>query len=198
MRIVKTILFVLLIALPAALYAQAVPAGGGGFGGGLGEGEIPRAEMRLNYNYLHANAPPGQCGCFSLNRGSAAIVVNLRPRWSAVADITVAHANQVDGTAQNITIIDYLFGPRYTGRRNSRYVPYGQILLGGAKEDVNFQFTINRNSFGVSAGGGVTTRLSPRIGVNIVQLDWIYTQIPNARNNRQNDLRAATGFIYRF
>jgi hypothetical protein len=63
---------------------------------------------------------------------------------------------------------------------------------------VNFQFTINRNSFGVSAGGGVTTRLSPRFGMNIVQLDWIYTQIPNARNNRQNDLRAATGFIYRF
>jgi hypothetical protein len=111
MRIIKTILFVLLIALPAGLHAQAIPAGGGGLGGGLSEGEVPRAEMGLNYNYLHANAPPGQCGCFSLNGGSAAIVVNLRPRWSAVADITVAHANHVDGTLQNITIIDYLFGP---------------------------------------------------------------------------------------
>jgi len=195
----KTILLVLLLVLPAALHAQASPVGGGGGGEvGLGPGDIPRGEIGLNYNFIHANAPPGQCGCFSLNGGSAAIVYNLRPNWSAVADVSVAHANNVDGTLQNITIINYLFGPRRSWRNHTRYIPYAQVLLGGAKENVNFEFVINRNSFGLSAGGGVTTRLSRRVGFNIAQFDYVYTQIPNAKSNRQNNIRIATGFIFRF
>ena len=197
MHLIRAVLLIFLVALPAALHAQALPtAGSGDFG--LEPGDIPRREIGLNYNYIHANAPPGQCGCFSLNGGSAAIVYNIRPNWSAVADVSVAHANNVDGTLQNITIINYLFGPRRSWRNHTRYIPYAQVLLGGAKEDVNFEFVINRNSFGLSAGGGVTTRLSRRVGFNIAQFDYVYTQIPNAKSNRQNNIRIATGFIFRF
>lgn len=197
MQLPKAALLAFLVALPIALHAQASPSGGSGEYG-LDPGGIPRREFTLNYNYLHANAPPGQCGCFSLNGGSASFALLIRPHWSAVADLTVAHASQVDNTAQDITIINYLFGPRYTWRKQSRYVPYVQALLGGAKEDVNFQFVINRNSFGLSAGGGVTTRLSRRFGWNILQVDYVYTQIPNAKSNRQNNIRVATGLITRF
>jgi hypothetical protein len=63
---------------------------------------------------------------------------------------------------------------------------------------VNFQFDINRNSFGLMGGGGVTTRLRDHLGANLVEVDWVYTQVPNAVNDRQNDLRIATGLIYRF
>ena len=118
-----------------------------------------KAEYGLNYNYFHANAPPGQCGCFMLNGGSATVVYNITSTWAGVADMTLGHASNVNNTGQNITIFDYLFGPRYTRRMSSRYVPYGQVMLGGAREDVNFEFTINRNAFAVLAGGGVTTRL---------------------------------------
>ena len=31
----------------------------------------PRAELALDYTYLHSNAPPGSCGCFNLNGGNA-------------------------------------------------------------------------------------------------------------------------------
>src|SRR6267154_4285705 len=189
MHLRSAALLILVLALPWALHAQAISMGGV-------NGDVPRLEFGANYNYFHANAPPGQCGCFSLNGGNATVVYNITPKWAAVADLMVGHATNVDNSLQNITIFNYLFGPRYTRRMSSRYVPYGQILFGGAKEDVNFQFTINRNSFGVSAGGGVTTRLSRRFGMNIVQLDWIYTQIPNAQNNRQNDLRIVTGVTY--
>ena len=103
-----------------------------------------------------------------------------------------------NNTGQNIIIINYLFGGRYSFRNHTRFIPYAQALLGGAKEDVNFQFTINRNSFGVLGGGGVTTRLKNHIGLNIIEADYVYTQIPNAINDRQNDIRVATGIIYRF
>jgi opacity protein-like surface antigen len=160
--------------------------------------DIPRFEVGANYNYFHANAPPGQCGCFSLHGGSGTILMNVTPRWAALADIAVAHANQVDNTSQNITIINYLFGARYTRRNSSRFVPYGEALFGGAKEDVNFQFTINRNSFGLAAGGGLSTQLKRRLGVTLAQFDYVYTQIPNAKNDRQNNIRVSTGVTYNF
>ena len=72
------------------------------------------------------------------------------------------------------------------------------MLLGGAKEDVNFQFDINRNAFGFLVGGGVSTKLKPKFGITIVEADWIYTRIPNAQNNRQNDTRISTGLTYNF
>ncbi len=191
MHFARSTLLILLLALPWALHAQATPSG-------LAAGDVPRMELGLNYNYFHANAPPGECGCFGLNGGSGTVIFNLRPAWAILADIAVAHANNVDNTSQNITIFNYLFGPRYTKRTSSRFVPYGQVLLGGAKEDVNFEFTINRNAFGLLAGGGVTTTVKPKIGFTIIEADWIYTRIPNAENNRQNDIRVSTGLTYRF
>jgi outer membrane immunogenic protein len=187
----STALLLVLAALSGLLHAQAVPSG-------VGREDIPRVEIGANYNYFHANAPPGQCGCFGLNGGSGLVVVNLTPTWSGVADIAVAFANNVDNTQQNITIVNYLFGPRYTRRTSSRFVPYGQVLFGGAKENVNFQFDINRNSFGLLGGGGVTTKISRRFGWTIGEVDYVYTRIPNAKNNTQNNIRIVTGITYRF
>jgi outer membrane immunogenic protein len=184
-------LLVLLLALPWALHAQAISMNGS-------SDDIPRLQIGANYNYFHANAPPGQCGCFSFNGGSGTVVYNITPRWAGVADLMLGHANNVNNTGQNITIFNYLFGPRYTYRSKSRFVPYGQVMLGGAKEDVNIVFDINRNAFGVLAGGGVTTQLKHKFGLTIIEGDWIYTRIPNAVNNRQNDLRIATGITYHF
>jgi peptidoglycan-associated lipoprotein len=181
-------LLVLALALPWAAHAQAISMGG--------SDNISRFELGANYNYFHANAPPGHCGCFSLNGGSATVVYNVTSRWAAVADLTLGHANNVNNTGQNITIFNYLFGPRYTRRMRSRFVPYGQVLLGGAKEDVNFEFTINRQSFGLLAGGGVTTPLKNRFGLTLGEVDWIHTRIPNAVNNSQNDIRIVTGVTF--
>lgn len=191
MHLRSVLLLTLLSALSGVLHAQAISTSGNNY-------EIPRFEVGANYNYFHANAPPGQCGCFSLNGGSGTILMNVTPVWAAVADIAVAHANNVDNTSQNITIINYLFGVRYSRRNSSRFVPYGEVLFGGAKEDVNFQFTINRNSFGLAAGGGVSTRLKRKLGMTIAQFDYVYTQIPNAANDRQNNIRISTGLTYNF
>src|SRR6202046_4148160 len=176
----SAMLLVLVLALPWAVHAQAISMSGA-------SDSISRLQFGANYNYFHANAPPGQCGCFSLNGGSGTILMNVTARWAALADIAVAHANQVNNTSQDITIVNYLFGARYTRRNSSRFVPYGEALFGGAAEDVNFQFTINRNSFGLAAGGGVSTQIKRRWGVTLVEVDYVYTQIPNAKNDRQNN-----------
>jgi outer membrane immunogenic protein len=184
-------LLILVLFLPWVLHAQAIAMYGA-------NADIPKLEFGANYNYFHANAPPGHCGCFMFNGGSGTVVYNLTSNWAGVADMTVGHANNVNNSGQNITIFDYLFGPRYTRRMSSRFVPYGQVMLGGAMENVNFQFAINRNAFAVLAGGGVTTQLKHRFGLTLGEVDWIYSRIPNAVNDRQNDLRIVTGFTYHF
>jgi outer membrane immunogenic protein len=191
MHLRRVLLPTLLSVLSGILHAQAISMGG------IND-EMPRFEVGANYNYFHANAPPGQCGCFSLNGASGTLLMNVTPAWSAVADIAVAHANNVDNTSQNITIVNYLFGARYSRRNSSRFVPYGEALFGGAKEDVNFQFTINRNSFGLAVGGGASVRLKRRLGLTLAQIDYVYTQIPNAKNDRQNNVRISTGIVYNF
>src|ERR1700722_1611818 len=121
-------LLVLVLVLPWVVQAQAIAMDGA-------NADIPKLEFGAQYNYFHANAPPGQCGCFSLNGGSGTVVYNITSKWAGVADLMVGHASNVDNSLQNITIFNYLFGPRYTRRTKSRFVPYGQILVGGAKED---------------------------------------------------------------
>lgn len=190
-RIVPLALFALMLALPCALLGQAIP-------NGSAVNDIGRIEVGANYNFFHANAPPGQCGCFSMNGGSGTVIFNLTPKWAAVADIMYAHANNVNNSGQNISIFNYLFGPRYSIRTSSRFVPYAEVMLGGAKENVNIQFDINRNAFGFLGGGGVTTTIKPKWGWTIVEADWIHTRIPNAVNDRQNDIRIVTGITYRF
>jgi outer membrane immunogenic protein len=190
MHLRSAALLLLVFVLPLALHGQAISMN-------AASDSLSRLEFGANYNYFHANAPPGHCGCFSLNGGSGTVVYNITSQWAAVADINVAFATNVNNTGQNITVFNYLFGPRYTRRMRSRFVPYGQILLGGAKEDVNFEFTINRQSFGLLAGGGVTTPLKHRFGLTLGEVDWIHTRIPNAVNNSQNDIRIVTGVTYK-
>ena len=190
MQIAKAALLILFLALPWTLRGQAI----------ANTESITRFETGGNFDWIHANAPPGQCGCFSLIGGDATFQMNITPRWAGMADVTYAHNGNVNvnGFAQSISIINYVFGPRYVWRRPSRYVPYGQVLFGGAKENVNFDFTINRQSFAIQTGGGVMTKIKPKIGINIVEVNYVYSRIPNAVNNTQNNLRISTGVTYHF
>jgi outer membrane immunogenic protein len=165
---------------------------------GIDRGQTAVMEIGVGYAYFHANAPAAECGCFSLNGGSGSIVVNAPHGVSLVADLSAAHANNVDGTTQSVTIFDYLFGPRYSYRSAHRFTPFVQALAGGAKELSNYSYVQSANAFAAGGGGGVNIVIKRRIQWNIVEADYIYSRLPNAVNNRQNDLRVTTGFSIRF
>ena len=97
--------------------------------------QTPVLETSAGYIYLHANAPPGQCACFSANGGYGSAVFNMPRGFSIVADLAAAHANTIGATTQSVTVFNYLFGPRYTFRTPHRFLPYAQILGGGSQED---------------------------------------------------------------
>jgi len=194
MRYQKTVLLGAFLALSAIVSAPAH----GQETYGIDPGQTPRMETSLGYTFLHANAPPGQCGCFSANGGYGSIALNTRRGFSIVADFTGMHTNTVGATTQSITIFNYLFGPRYTLRRISgRFLPYGQVLGGGSRESSSYTYVNNLAGAAFSAGGGVTTTLKRHLGWTIVEADWVRSYVPNAQNNLQNDLRVSSGLTFR-
>jgi outer membrane immunogenic protein len=194
MRIHKLLLPMTFLVLSLAASAQNVPARSFG----IDKGETPAMEVGLGYTFFHANAPPAQCGCFSMNGGYGNLVVNTPHGISIVADLAAAHARGIDGTTQNITIFNYLFGPRYSYRSAHRFTPYVEALIGGSKEISNYAYVANAGGFAASGGGGVSMVVNRRVAWNVVEADYVYSQIPNAVNSRQNNLRVTSGITFRF
>src|ERR1035441_10481891 len=76
--------------------------------------DSPRIEVALDYSYLHSNAPPGGCGCFSMNGGNAAVAVPLKSSAFALAgDLTAAHGSKISNAGFDLTLTAYTVGLRY-------------------------------------------------------------------------------------
>src|SRR5579863_6002165 len=91
-----------------------------------------RMQLGVNYDYVGANAPPGACGCFSLNGGSGWFGYNFDHGLTLVAEVSGSHAANINGSAADLTLTSYLFGPRYSRQFKNRLLPFAQVLLGGA------------------------------------------------------------------
>jgi len=191
MRFVKALLPMIFIALSLAASAQAKPSG-------LEPGQIAPVEIGLGYAYFHANAPPSGCGCFSLNGGTGSMALNGSHGISLVVDFSAAHAGGVNGTSENITIFDYLVGPRYSFRSHSRLTPYLQGMMGGSTELTNVVSMRKASAFAAGGGVGVHTVLSRHWSWNIVEADYVYSRLPNGVNSYQSDFRASSSFLFRF
>ena len=196
MRCDKKVLLTAFLALSAELSHSAQARAQETFG--IESGQTPALEASAGYTFLHANAPPGQCGCFSANGGYGSVVFNMPRGFGIVADLAAMHTNTVGSTTQSITVFNYLFGPRYRFRPVfKRYVPYAQILGGGSQELSSYTAVQNVSGAAFSVGGGVSTTIRPHFGWTIVEADWVHSYIPNAQNNLQNDFRISSGFSFR-
>ena len=187
MRFDKIVLLTAIIAVPAVLSAHA---------GAQEAGQMPVFETTLGYTYIHANAPPGQCNCFSANGGYGSVAIHMGRGFSMVADLAAVHANNVAGTTQSVTVFNYLFGPRYSFRTSSRFLPYVQILGGGSQEFSNYAALNNPRAAAFSVGGGVSTTLNRHFSWTILEADWVQSGLPNAQNNLQNNLRISSAISF--
>jgi outer membrane immunogenic protein len=195
MRFHQTYFAALSLLFSTGAFAQSMPAAGQF---GIDRGQTPTMEIGLNYVYVHANAPPAQCGCFSLNGGSGTLVINMPHGLGLVADLSSTHASQVDATPQNITLFNTLGGIRYSYRTPRRFTPYAEALAGRSNEYSNYAYVQNTSAFAASGGLGMSVVVARHIGWNVLEADYIYSRLSNANNSRQNDLRLESGIIFRF
>jgi outer membrane immunogenic protein len=184
----------LLLLFASLLHSQVTRAGNG-----MGEVAYPQIEIPVSFDAVWANAPAGQCGCFWMLGGGAGAVLNFTPHWSAVIDLLHAQASNLNGTNERLAIFNYQVGPRFSMRGHDRWVPYGQVLIGGSDVFSNYSiYGEGRNTFSTTVGGGVTARLSEHIGLTVGEADWMFSRADNNVNTRQNNLRLTSGIIFRF
>jgi peptidoglycan-associated lipoprotein len=167
---------------------------------------IPKAEIAVDYSYMRANATPGQCGCFSLNGGSATVSLHVYRNFSVVGDITGEHAGTTSIAGQSLSLLSYTGGPRfsYPLRRSQRtpIIPYIQGLVGGVHGfDAPFPnssgtLSSSGNALAVLVGGGVDVVVSRRFAIRAVQVDYGLDHLPNNADNSQNLLRVSTGVVF--
>ncbi len=169
-----------------------------------GDAAATGLELSVAYNYIHSNAPPGGCGCFSFNGGSASAAWHFNSSFALVADFAAAHANNYDASTFSPTLTSYLFGPRYTHQvAQGRFIPFAQVLVGGAHVSNGFfptsaSSTSSANAFALTAGGGLDIALVKHISLRAAQLEYFYTRFPNGVNEHQNNLRISAGIVFHF
>lgn len=165
---------------------------------------LPQAEIAVGYSYLHSNAPPGGCGCFSMNgftvQGGFPVE---RKGFSVVADFTVETKTNVDGTRTSLTLGSFSVGTRY--RLIDRgWEPFGEVLLGGVRAHGGYNkigITSPDSatlSFAGTIGGGLDRRLSQHWSLRLIEADYMPTTFDNGSNNHQNNLRVAAGLAFHF
>lgn len=164
---------------------------------------VPKAEAAFEYNYVHANAPPNGCGCFSMMGGSASLGLNVRGGVAAIAEFSAGHASNIAPTGEDLMLTSYLFGPRYTYRTRSRVAPFGEVLVGfshasGALAPSNSLSGANSNTFAAAIGGGLDYNIGHAVVLRIVQADYFLTTFDNEADHHQNNLRLGAGIAFRF
>ena len=166
----------------------------------------PRADLALGYNYVHSNAPPGSCDCFSMNGGNATFAWPLRSGQFALAgDVTVAHAGTISSTGDSLTLSTFTAGVRYLPPvGHSSLQPFGQVLLGVAHSSGTLVQGSNPGAanagaaFAANFGGGLDLRASRRSSIRLVEADYLLTTFDNATNDHQNNLRVGAGVVIHF
>lgn len=187
----------------AVAIALTMAAGAAAQGAPAAVHKHPFIELGLDYNYVRANAPPADCGCFSMNGGDAWAAYNFTSSLAAVAQFSAHHASNVNGSGADLTLKSYLFGGRYSWRNSSRFMPFGQALFGGSHAGTNLSsggpvLGNTSNSFALSAGGGLDVSLTQHFAVRAFEADYFRTQFPNGVNDRQNNLRLGAGLILKW
>jgi outer membrane immunogenic protein len=163
-----------------------------------------RFEVGVDYNYVHTNAPPGQCGCFSMQGGDAWVGWFFTDHLSVVAQGAVQHASNINGTTASLTLVSYMAGPRVSFRETHRIAPFAQALFGGAHSSglltpsPTTGLSGTANAFAFSAGGGVDFKLSRTFSIRAIQADYFYTRFDNGGNQHQNNLRLSAGLYVHF
>lgn len=111
-----------------------------------------------------------------------------------------------------LSLVTILFGPRYTiASHNDHYRVFGEALAGesnafnsqfslgsGPVGSVNTGTTPSASTLAVEAGGGLDVRLTQRLAVRAIQVNYLYSQFPNASANVQNNFSLGAGIVLRF
>lgn len=133
---------------------------------------------------------------FNGNGGGGQLEYNANHWLGVVGDLGGYGATSTTNGALVGGAFSYLFGPR-VNFRHGKVTPFAQTLFGGIRTTDGILYSGPENNFAMTAGGGVDFKVSKRISVRPVQVEYFMTKVPDGLNNRQDNLRLGTGIVVR-
>lgn len=159
-------------------------------------------DAAVTYQWVHTNAQPAQCGCFSLNGLGLSASLNVVSRVSAVAEVSGQFAKEGPPLSSTLTLASYLGGARvalpHFDLGKVRLAPFAQALVGTSHAGGGIAGAGDGTySFAARIGGGLDVPVQKRIAAR-VQVDYFSTEFANGANKQQNNVLVAAGIVYRW
>src|SRR5258708_28208500 len=124
--------------------------------------------------------------------GDGWLAYNFSHSFSAVGLVNAQRASNVAGSGADLTLTSYLIGPRYTWRKSGRFIPFGQLLLGGAHAAGSFApgsagYPGSSNAFAMTSGVAVVLQLTKCFPVLALQSDYYLTYFATGGIDQHNN-----------
>jgi peptidoglycan-associated lipoprotein len=164
--------------------------------------EAPIFEFGGQYQMLRVNSSSA-IPAFTANGLSGSFQVDFLNQLAGVLEVGVQHNGNIHDIHLSNNWLTYLVGPRVSLRnRGKKVVPSLEALVGGATvfgsgtTPGGVHLAANTTGFATALGGTLDIRLTHRIALRPIQLDYLLTRINNSTN--QHNLRYGAGLIFTF
>ncbi len=161
--------------------------------------ESPRVEIFGGYSYLRLDNDLNDDQ--DLNGYNVSGNVTVLGKWLGFKADFSSHFGDSLVSLTPVTDLRkdlFLFGPQFSFRQNKRIQPFGHVLFGVARVDLNndtLGVNFDDTAFAFAAGGGVdVTAFNNRLAVRLFQADYVLTRFNDVNNN---NFRASTGLVLR-
>ena len=128
--------------------------------------ETPKVEVAGGWNYIAARFDAGDEWQHLYRGGFAEVAVNLNDRWGAVGNVAYDQKTvvEIEGDVE-FKMIPYLFGVRFSERRNEKTVPFVHFLAGATQLKASLgSESVDETSLTWQVGGGLNINASGRLG----------------------------------
>jgi len=153
--------------------------------------DMPKAELFGGYSYAGEGS----------NGFDTSIAGNVNDWFGLVADVSGQYTRlEEEGIREKIRTNSYLFGPRFSLRKNQRVTPFAHALFGVSHVkseaiELGQTFAFSDTSFGMALGGGLDVTVNDNLAIRVAQVDYLRTRF---FNQTQNEGRIAVGVVLRF
>lgn len=152
--------------------------------------DAPKVEVSAGYSFLYII----KGFTIATNGGSGSVAFNATNWLGIVGDYGAYHGSP---GGQSLNIQTYTFGPRFSYRKNDRFVPFAQALFGGshASGDIGgFTSSANPFAFALGVGGDLALGKSGRFALR-PQGEYVGFR---AAAGTANTIRLSLGIVCRF
>jgi hypothetical protein len=169
---------------------------------------LPRPDLEISGGYSSLLANFKTSGTrFNLIGGSYSLDYYKNNWLGLVGDVGVYHQGNIAASGFGLTLSTFQFGPHIRIQHHTRLTPFAELLLGvghagGSLYTRSLGTGLSplgvNNGFLLTLGGGADWKLTPRIGIRLVQVEYLRSQFLNGSTNRQDNLRLSIGIVFHF